>query len=571
MTPTLGAASPGALELDLLVVLACAGVISLLMGRLRIATIPGYLIAGVIIGPSVLGLVGTEGGVNELGHYALIVLMFAIGLHMDLRDFRQGLMQSIGVGTISTLLTGVLVTLAARLVGLAWAPSIVVGMALAMSSTAVVLRMLAARRELSTTSGRMSLGVLITQDMIVIVFLAIIPLLTDSESSPRASGDAATGAPVLMDALLGVGFAILVVVLLIVLGRIVLPKLLREAARRGGAEVMLVVTAATGLGAASVTASLGLSAELGAFIAGFLLSATPFRYQLSGQLIPLRDLLMAVFFTAVGLRVDLEMLEPVWWGVPIGIGALLALKFCTIGLSAWILGVTPSLSIRTGTTLAQSGEFSLVILTIGAAQGLVAPDTMGVVIAIVIGSLILTPGLIEYAGAMAHLGNAIPRAPWGRGAAQSPVAQRHRSDRDLVIVAGYGPVGRDCAERVRDRGTRVVVVDMNPHTVRMLQASGEMSVYGDISNPEVLEHAGIAHASAVVLTIPDHDAMYRALRTIRERAPRVTVAVRAATLASAALATDLGAEIVVTEELAAATALSKRVLRALELRDRPET
>jgi len=558
--PTLAATAAEGFELDLLVVLACAGVISLLMGRLRIATIPGYLIAGIIIGPSVLGLVGTEGGVNALGHYALIVLMFAIGMHMDLRDFKQGLAKSIGVGTISTLMTGVLVTLIARAAGVVWETSMVVGMAMAMSSTAVVLRMLAGRRELSTTGGRMSLGVLITQDMIVIVFIAIIPLLAekDAAEAPVASGGTMT------DALMGVVFALLAVALMIVLGRVLLPRILREAARRGGAEVMLVVTAATGLGAASVTSSLGLSAELGAFIAGFLLSSTPFRYQLSGQLIPLRDLLMAVFFTAVGLRVDLVTLEPVWWVVPIGIVGLLVIKFLSIGLSAWVMGVTPSLSIRTGTTLAQSGEFSLVILTLADQQGLVGPEVLAVVVAIVIGSLILTPGLIEYAGAMAHKGNKLPGAPWGSGAGSGPEEHAHAPGAPLVIVAGYGPVGRDCAQRVRDTGTRVVVVDMNPHTVRMLQGAGEMSVYGDISNPEVLDHAGIEIASAVVLTIPDHDAMYRALRTIRDRAPRVPVAVRAATLASAALASDLGAQIVVVEELAAATALSERVLEELK-------
>ena len=562
MTPTLGAAATNGFELDLLIVLACAGLISLLMGRLRIATIPGYLIAGVIIGPSALGLVGSEGGVNELGHYALIVLMFAIGMHMDLRDFKQGLGRSVGVGTLSTLMTGVLVTLIARAAGVGWETAAVAGMAMAMSSTAVVLRMLTGRRELSTTHGRMSLGVLITQDMLVIVFLAIIPLLSgpvlpDVPDPPIETGGSLRGA------VLGVLFALAAVALLIVLGRVLLPRMLREAARRGGAEVMLVITASVGLGAAMLTASLGLSPELGAFIAGFLLSSTPFRYQLSGQLMPLRDLLMAVFFTAVGLQVDLQTLEPVWWIVPVGIVGLVGLKFWTIGFSSWIMGVTPSLSIRTGTTLAQSGEFSLVILTIASQQGLVGAEVVAVIVAIVIGSLILTPALIEYAPVMANLGHALPGVPWSRGIRGSVPSSGPSDQRDTVIVAGYGPVGRACAERVRERGARVVVVDMNPQTVRTLRAAGEESIYGDISNPEVIERAGIHHVSAVVLTIPDHDAMYRAIRTIHECAPSIPVAVRVATRSSESLARDLGANIVVVEELAAATELSERVLGAL--------
>lgn len=555
---TLGASQ--GFELDLMIVLACAAVITLVLSRFRVATIPGYLIAGVLIGPGALGLVSDPGSIEAVGHYALIVLMFAIGMHLDVSSLKHG--------AVSIVSTGVITTLSAT--GLIWAilaPSplgskgaLAVGMGFALSSTAVVLRLMSQKRKLHTANGRASLGVLLIQDLIVIVYLSVLPLLAivpgEGEGAAEQEG---------MGTITSAALAIVVITTLILIGRRAIPKLLQEAARFGGQEVMLVLTAAIALSAALITSSLGLSAELGAFIAGFLLASTPFRHELSGQLNPIRDIFMALFFTAIGLQVDIEVLLPIWWIIPTGVLALIVLKALNIAIVARLCGAETALSFRMGMTLAQSGEFSIVVFAVAHELGLISAEHTSILISIVIASLIVTPTVMGMGTRTGELAQRVLGKPIGK----LPVLLREDESHvpvpvKRVIVAGYGIIGRTCVERLEAKGVQCVVIELNQGTVQRLKREGRSAVFGDIANPEVLESAGIEHARVIVLAMPDSDSTMRAIRAIRALDPKIHIVVRVSMQPRAAIAEALGADLVVVEETVAADVLANKVMECAQ-------
>lgn len=552
MTATLAAGGGGAVQLDLLIVLACAGVVSLLLSRLRVAVIPAYLLAGIAIGPSGLELVATPERVEQISQMALIVLMFSIGMHLDSSALKRGAGSIVTMGFVTTISATGLGWLLLSATPMSGPSALAAAMGLAMSSTAVVLQLLTQRRKLKTTTGRMSVGILLVQDLVVIGYLAALPLLAIGEG--EADAPAGTGPRAVLMAIGGV-------TAMIVVGRLVLPRLLREASRVGGSEVLLVLTSAIALGAAVLTAVLGLSAELGAFIAGFLLAGTPFRHQLTGQLAPVRDLFMAVFFTAIGLQVDLGAILPVWWIIPVGTVALIAIKAFNIGFVSWLIGAESALACRLGMTLAQAGEFSLVVFAVASSLGLLSAQESSVLIGVVIASLIVTPTVVTMGP---RIGAAVQRrvgpAPWLRGPRMTETGIEQAESQSTVLVGGFGVIGRTCVERLEEQGVQCTIIEMNPSTVREQTAKGRRAVFGDISNPEVLESAGIEHAEAVLLTLPDSDATMRAIRTIRGLHPDLHVAVRVSMQPRAEIARRLGASMVVVEETVAATVLSDHVL-----------
>lgn len=565
MIHTLAAGGGGAVQLDLLIVLACAGAITLLLSKLRVAAIPAYLLAGIAIGPSGLGLIHSPERIEQVGQLALIVLMFSIGMHLDSSSLRRGAASIVSIGLLSTVGTAAAAWGILMLAGMPGKGALAAGMGLSMSSTAVVLRLLAQRRELQSTAGRVALGVLLVQDLLVIVYLAVLPML-----APHDAGTAHEPTTT-VDRIGGMMLAVGAIAALIVVGRLVLPRVLREASRLAGGEVMLVLTAAAGLGAATLTAVLGLSPELGAFIAGFLLAGTPFRYQLAGQLAPVRDLFMAVFFTAVGLQVDLEAVMPVWWMVPVGTVGLMALKLGVISGVSWAVGAEGGLSARVGASLAQAGEFSLVVFAIAGSLGLLTAEQGSVLVAVVITSLILTPGMLSLGPRLAQPMRRLGCPPWRRDPSIQDEGAGHHGHGASVIVAGFGPVGRACVEQLERAGVVPLIVELNPSTVHAQAALGRKVIFGDIANPDVLESAGIEHCEAVVLTLPESDATMQAVRVIRSMRPDVHIAVRVGVQRRAETARQLGADLVVVDEDVSATALAERVLNNCDLPERTNT
>lgn len=571
--PLLTLASGGdgkALAVQLLVLLATAAAVATLFRRLRLEIIPGYLIAGAIVGPHALGLVGDAGAVETTSSLAVILLMFIIGMHLDLSAVRRGLLPLVAMGVISTL--AVTAVVFAAIVAFVPPPqALVVSFALAFSSTAVFVRIVAERREARSLHGRAGIGIAIVQDLFTVIVMALLPPIARWAGADfsGAADRASHGLPKWAEFLAAGGVGLGGIVVMILTGRVLLPRILRLVALSGSSELVLVVSAAISLGAAIGAASLGFSPEMGAFLAGFLLAATPFRYQLAGQLAPVRDLLMAVFFTGVGMWVDPAVVADHWLLVFGGGLAVLLIKTLLIGASSWLAGVSPPQAFLTGAYLNHGGEFSLVVIAAAATAGILTGAGAGVVIAIVIFTLIVSPLLIGPAHTLAGHLSRVPISPFsGRAAGllepAPAVAPGTPAGSKLVIIAGFGPVGRTLADRLAVARIPVRVIELNPRTVEKHVAFGKEFFYGDVTNPEVLERAGVTHADAIILTIPDDETTIKAIREVRAMAPHAFIAARTAFLSGRFVAQQFGADHVTVEEVATAQAMEREVLNGLE-------
>lgn len=569
---------------DLLILLTAAAVVAVAARRIRLASIPGYLLLGALIGPSAFGAITTDENVKQISDLAIILLMFTIGLHLDLDAIRSGMVRILGVGVVSTVLVSLALWPVGMLFGLSAPVALVVAMAFSMSSTAVMMAVLNQRREVHRIHGRICIGVSVTQDLLSIVVLALLPVIAvwaGAHGHTPAPVDGGISRPVSMiaDASLAVGG----IGVMLAFGRYILPTLLREASRDGNTEGLLVLSAFVAIAAAIVSAYLGFGSSLGAFLAGFILASTPFRHQLAGQLSPMRDLFMAVFFTAVGIKMDLGAVATYWWAILLAVALVIAVKGAIIALSCWAGGATAAVSVLVGLACAQAGEFSLVIFDAAVGQGVMTSEQLAPIIGVVVTSLILATMLFDLGYKLAPRLARVPTARWiqtralreaepgGKPAPSktaappaSPIAALNPDGSPRhVIIAGFGPVGRSIADEFQALGVPFIIVELNADTVRKQRKLGRTVVFGDIANEEVLRSAGVERALGVVVSIPDQDAAVRACQAIRRVAPETYIAVRAPTLSKANAAAGLGADSVTVEELVTAKDMTRKVVEEL--------
>jgi Kef-type K+ transport system membrane component KefB/predicted dinucleotide-binding enzyme len=591
----------GSLTLQLLVILGAAAAVATIFQRLKLEAIPGYLVAGILIGPGVLGLAGDADMIEQISSVAVVLLMFSIGLALDVSSMQKGLVHVVGVAVAGTLAFAATVWAALMVAGLAAPVALLMGLVLSLSSTAVFVRVVAMRRELRTTHARIGLGINIVQDLFAVVVLAVIPGIArwaGVESATSGGETAFSTLPPWLETILRGAVGLSGVALMLVFGRFVLPRVLALVASTGSGELVLICSGALAFGAAGLTRLLGFSPEMGAFLAGFLLASTPFRHQLSGMLAPMRDLLMAVFFVAVGMKVDGATLLNDWWIIALGAAGLLAAKVVVMGVAGWVAGMTARSAFVMAVYLGAAGEFALVALAAGADVGVVPARLQGEAIAAVIVTLIAVPLLVKPAHRVAARLDRVPMSPWirsralhdvapidagdttqdgegvgagggeggGAGGESTAAAHAPRQRRRRIIIAGFGPVGRTLADRFAVRGIDVTVIELNQRTVQRQSSLGRRVVYGDVTNPEVLESAGVQHADGVLITIPDEAAMLRAVQAVRATVPGIFIAVRTNFLSTAFQAQQLGADIATVEEVATAMAMERDVIAALEKR-----
>lgn len=500
----------------------------------------------------------------------------------------------IGVGVGSTLAVAAACWGAGAIFGLSGPTALAIGLAMSISSTAILLRVLQERRELHQTHGRLCVGVSIAQDLLSILMLGALPAIAAWTVVDDGSGP---GQPSVPQMLLSAGIGTLGVIVMLILGRTALPWILalvadigsRGMAGRSGfgsRELVLVASAAIALGAAVVTKVLGFSAELGAFLAGLLLAFTPFRTQLAGQFEPLRDLLMAIFFTTVGLLLNVPDIASMIVPIVAGVAVLFVIKIVVIGLFAWGFGSSGSLAALAAIYLGNAGEFSLVLL---AAAGRTSPvpilstSELSAAIAVVVLSLFLSPFAFAYAHQIAQRLQGIGPPGWTKSlrekiqhdAAQTAHAEpaseaaNEAAQKPLlrhVVIAGFGPVGRHLAARLSIQKISYTVIELNPSTVKRQSQLGKSIIYGDVTTPEVLESAGMRHADAFVLTIPDDDASHRAIAIARQLSPGVFIACRTSYLSGAFRAYEAGADHAVVEEVVTADAMEKQIFEKIQER-----
>lgn len=546
--------------LDLLILLGAAAFAMLVLGRLGISAIPAMILTGAVIGPKALGLVPDPEALSSIAHLAIVMLLFGVGLELHLDALHPGALRLLGAGIGSVLGTTLLLWPLANLLAGNTYVALAMAMAFSLSSTAAVLKFLAARRELTQPSGRLGLAILVVQDIAVIGMIAMVPVLAGWADVTPAEVIAVAEKPAMLLRIGGVAA-------LLIAGRFILPPVLREALRIGGTEMLFLVGMAFAFGAAAACAALGFSVELGAFLAGFLLADTPFQDELSAQVAPVRDLFLAVFFTSLGMRVDLATAVQVWPLLLACLAVLLLVKGLATSIACWTAGAHASTALVVGAYLAHGGEFSLVFLDQVRAYGLIDETMHSTLIVLVVGGLLLLPVL----GALARrAAPALAGAPLAPRPGQTQLTRPYEPAAadsgpiNKVIVAGWGPVGQAVADGLTKAGVTVSVVDWNARSVEALRKEGRRAVLGDVRRESVLRSAGLMQARGLVLTVPDGDVAERATALARRLRPDLWIAARFPFVASKTRVDAAGADLAVSDEDAVAGHLAACVLEALQ-------
>lgn len=537
---------------DFVVVMGVSLVAVFVLRSLRAPVIVGYLVAGVLIGPGVLGWVQDRHSIETMAEIGVILLLFTVGLEFSLREMARLRGLVFGAGALQVGGMILVVTLLERQAGFGLRQSIFFGFLMALSSTAVVFKLLQERGESQTPQGRLMAALLIFQDLAIVPLILFLPFL-----EPEASVSWTQAA-------LSLGKSAVVIAAIIGLSSLAIPRLFELVVRSRSREVFTLTTIVVALGTAYLSGMFGLSVALGAFIAGLVISESVYSHQIISEIEPLRDAFSSLFFVSVGM-----LLDPATWLVDpltsIGLVlAVLAVKTLLIGGIALLFGYGLRVSAIAGLGLAQVGEFSFIIAGQGAGLGLLDEETYGQFISVSVITMALTPVMMALAPKLAQRlqGMSSLRALDGRlrSVPVSETASVHLSDH--VILVGYGVGGRSVARALRRLEIAHIVVELNPATVRELVKEERFVLYGDASREAVLRAAGLNRARALVIAIPDAATARRIVAHAHVANPELHIIVRTRLVNEVRKLFDLGADGVVPEELEAALRLVGLIMHA---------
>jgi CPA2 family monovalent cation:H+ antiporter-2 len=500
------------LPLVLLLLAAAVGVVALFR-TLGLPPIMGYLLVGTAVGPHALGWVPDTPQTRHLAEFGVVFLMFSIGLEFSLARLYRMKRIVFGLGAAQVMVSTLVAMLLARLLGVSWLAGIALGGALAMSSTAILSKLLTDRGELDAPHGREVIGVLLFQDIAVVPLLVLIPALMQPVEA-------------MAQALLLAGLkAALLLGLVLFAGQRVLSAWFYRIARTKSSELFMLNVLLVTLGMAWLTELAGLSLALGAFTAGMLIGETDYRYQVEEDIKPFRDVLLGLFFISIGMRLDLPQVLGEWSLV---LGILLALmvsKLLIVGGFSRLFGSLPGTALRSGLWLCAGGEFGFVVLARSDEVGLLMPHQSQPVLAALVLSLLLTPLVVQYADRLVFR---FVASEWlmrsmqlTQIAAQSLTSEKH------AILCGYGRTGQHLARFLEAEGVSFMALDPDPERVRAATAAGESVSWGDGTRKEMLLAAGLARASVVIITFADVAAALRVIHRVRELRPDVPIVSRA--------------------------------------------
>ncbi len=530
----------------LLILLAVAVGVVVLCRILRLPAMLGYLIVGILIGPHALGWIPDTPETRHLAEFGVVFLMFSIGLEFSLARLR--IMQRVvfGLGTAQVLATIFLVMLASLFFGLGWRAGLALGGVLAMSSTAIVSKMLVERAELNTPHGQNVMGVLLFQDLAVVPLIIIIPALASSAGNLPAT------------IALAMLKAALVLATLLIFGQRLLRPWFHLVARQKSSELFMLNVLLFTLGLSYLTELAGLSLALGAFVAGMLISETEYRYQVEEDIKPFRDVLLGLFFVTIGMLLNPGSVIGGFGWVFLVLLILLPFKAVVVALLArWFAGDW-GVAIRSGLGLAQAGEFGFVLLTLAGENSLLPPEVMQNVLAAMLISMLGAPFLIQHAEAIVRR---ISPAEWMNRAMQlHQVSVRSMAVDAPVIICGYGRSGQALARFMEQENVHFIALDLDSRRVREASAAGESVVYGDAAKREVLLAAGLMRAKTLVITYDDKHSALKILHHVNELRPGLPVVVRTADETHVEALKQAGAAEVVAEVLEGSVMLASQAL-----------
>ena len=512
-------AAMSSLELTILYLLsAVLGVVA--CRKLLLPPMLGYLAVGVVIGPHALALSSNSENVRHLGEFGVVFLMFVIGLEFNLPKLRAMRRHVFGLGMLQVVLTIVLATLGSLLLAhlapelwkMDWRTALALSGGIAMSSTAIVVKLLSERLELDSEHGKRIMGILLFQDLAVVPLLVLIPALG---STPDKL--------VIALALAGLKAAVLVG-LLLTGGQRIMRWWLTLVARRKSDELFVLNLLLVTLALSWLTELAGLSLALGAFIAGMLISETEFKHQVETDIRPFHDVLLGLFFISIGMMLDWRLVLERWPLVLLLTTLPVLFKFALVtGLAKW-LGASTGVSLRTGLYLAQAGEFGFVLLSLTQENALVPPHLLNPILASMVLSMLATPFIIKYSNVIVMR---LASSEWLQQSLQmTSIARKSININKHVIICGYGRCGQNLGQMLTNESIPYMALDLDPDRVRQATAAGNSVVFGDAVRLQALMAAGLARASAVVVTYLDTASALKVLANVRAHAPSVPVIVR---------------------------------------------
>jgi len=498
----------------LLILLAVAVGVVVLCRILRLPAMLGYLLVGILIGPHALGWIPDAPETRHLAEFGVVFLMFSIGLEFSLARLRSMQRLVFGLGTAQVVATILLVMLTSLFFGLDWRAGLALGGVLAMSSTAIVSKMLVERAELNLPHGQKIMGVLLFQDLAVVPLIIIIPALASS------------GQTIYVTLAIALLKAALVLAALLIFGQRLLRPWFHLVAMQKSSELFMLNVLLFTLGLAYITELAGLSLALGAFVAGILISETEYRYQVEEDIKPFRDVLLGLFFVTIGMLLDLGSVIAGFGWVLLILLILLPFKAVVVALLArWFAGDW-STAIRSGLGLAQAGEFGFVLLTLAGGVNLLPAEVMQNVLAAMLISMLAAPFLIQHAEAIVR--QLSPSAWMDRAVQIHRIAVQSMSADAHIIICGYGRSGQALSRFMAQEGIRFIALDLDPRRVHEASAAGESVVYGDAAKREVLLAAGLMRAKTLVITYDDKHSALKILHHVNQMRPDLPVVVRTA-------------------------------------------
>jgi monovalent cation:H+ antiporter-2, CPA2 family len=534
---------------DLAVIFAGSLLVILAFYRLKLPALPGFIVAGMLLGPNALGLVSDPQDVEGLAEVGVILLLFTIGIEFSLSRLRE-MGRQIVAGGVAQMGFTILATLAAGFVLLpSWRVALFLGFLIGLSSTAIVLKVLTDKGEIDAPHGRLATGVLIFQDLCVVPIMLVLPFL---------AGKAEGGAPGL---LLALGKAALVVVGVVLAARTIVPRALKEILKTKSRELFLIAVILIGTLTALGTAAAGASLALGAFLAGLIISESDYAHQALAELMPFRDIFISLFFVAVGMLVQIDQMREHWALTLIAVIVIMSGKTLSAAVGPALMGYSGRVALLAGVAVSQIGEFSFVLAKEGRVAGLLGESLYQQFLGIAVITMLVTPFLLQGGPALLDrlekhvpLDKLLPGfRPRDFAAVEEPIA-------DHVIIAGYGLNGRNLSAALRSISAPYLIVELNAQTVRKARTEGEPAFYGDATREEILHALGIERARMFVIAISDPSATRRMVRVSRQLNPKLYIIARTRYVVEIPELTRLGANVVIPEEFETSIEIFARVL-----------
>ncbi len=535
---------------SLVIIFGLSAIAVFILGKLRVPSVIGFLVAGVLLGPYGLELIEDVHIVEILAEIGIVLLLFTIGLEFSLKNL-LALKKTIFIGGfVQVLITSSIVfLLAAGYIGLNTNTSIILGGLIAFSSTAIVLKLLADRGEIDSPHGRVSMGILIFQDFCVVIFILLVPMLAGTHQGAMAI-------------FLVLAKAVVIIAVVIFAARWIVPKALHQIVHTRMRELFVISIIFICLGTAYMTYKLGLSLALGAFIAGLIISESEYSYQAISDILPFKDSFNGLFFISVGMLMDIHFFVSHFAVLLLIVAGIIILKTMTATIAAFFTGSNMRVSLHSGLVLSQIGEFSFVIAVSALAAGLITENIYQFFLSSAIITMIFTP-LLMYVSPSVSMWVASRKMLHRVQAMREHVKASPSQDvkKDHVIIVGYGINGRNLSLVLKELEVPYIILELNSSTVTKLSEQGEPVLYGDGTSQEILHKLGIEKAKTIVIAITDPSATRKIAITVRKMNQNIHIVVRTRYIAEVEDLIELGADEVIPAEFETSIEIFSRVLR----------